>query len=124
MPLSEHEQRLLEQMERAFYEEDPQFASAMQRPRAPMGRRTALAVIAGLAGIATIVAGLAAQLPLVGVAGFAILLAAGSLVLRPRNAAADPTSGPNASSPSARPAKRSLSQRLEDRWDQRRGEDR
>ncbi|NBO45560.1 MAG: DUF3040 domain-containing protein [Actinobacteria bacterium] len=124
MPLSEHEQRLLEQMERAFYEEDPQFASAMQRPRVPLGRRTALAIVAGLVGLGTIVAGLMSQLPLVGVAGFAMLLLAGSLVLRPRNSAA-PTSGDVAAPAApARPPKRSLSQRMEDRWDQRRGEDR
>ena len=30
MPLSEHEQRLLEQMERALYAEDPKFASALR----------------------------------------------------------------------------------------------
>ena len=29
MPLSEHEQRMLEQMERALYAEDPKFASAL-----------------------------------------------------------------------------------------------
>ena len=31
MPLSEHEQRLLEQMERALYAEDPKFAAAFAR---------------------------------------------------------------------------------------------
>ena len=44
MPLSENEQRLLEQMERALYAEDPKFASAMRganrRPGA--GRRLLL----------------------------------------------------------------------------------
>ncbi|EBF6878346.1 DUF3040 domain-containing protein, partial [Salmonella enterica subsp. enterica serovar Saintpaul] len=30
MPLSEHEQQLLEQMEQALYAEDPKFASQMQ----------------------------------------------------------------------------------------------
>ena len=30
MPLSEHEQRLLEQMERALYAEDPKFASTLR----------------------------------------------------------------------------------------------
>lgn len=124
MPLSEHEQRLLEQMERAFYEEDPQFASAMQRPRVPMGRRTALAIVAGLVGLGTIVAGLLSQLPLVGVAGFAMLLFAGSLALRPRKDESAPFG--DVASPAAPPraTRRSLSQRMEDRWDQRRGEDR
>src|SRR3712207_5805224 len=30
VPLSEHEQRMLEQMERALYAEDPKFASALE----------------------------------------------------------------------------------------------
>ena len=30
MPLSDHEQRLLEQMERALYAEDPKFATTMR----------------------------------------------------------------------------------------------
>ena len=30
MPLSEHEQRMLEQMERALYAEDPKFATALE----------------------------------------------------------------------------------------------
>ena len=42
MPLSEHEQRLLEQMERALYAEDPKFASSLRSagPR-PGNRRKA-----------------------------------------------------------------------------------
>jgi len=30
MPLSEHEQRLLEQMEKALYAEDPKFATSLR----------------------------------------------------------------------------------------------
>ncbi len=47
MPLSEHEQRLLEQMERALHAENPKFASALQGAdlRALFRRRALLAVI-------------------------------------------------------------------------------
>ena len=38
MPLSEHEQRLLEQMEKALYAEDPKFATSLQS-RGGMVRR-------------------------------------------------------------------------------------
>ena len=38
MPLSEHEQRLLEQMERALYAEDPKFASTLRSADAEMYR--------------------------------------------------------------------------------------
>ena len=45
MPLSEHEQRLLEQMERALYAEDPKFASSLRGkdPRSNFRRRVLLA---------------------------------------------------------------------------------
>ena len=121
MPLSEHEQRLLEQMERAFYEEDPQFATAMQRPRVPMGRRAALAITGACLGLGIIVVGLTTRIPLVGVAGFALLLAAGSLVLRPTNVTADPS---QTSATPAKKSRRSMSQRFEQRWEQRRGDGR
>ena len=62
MPLSEHEQKMLEQMEQALAAEDPKFASQMQgRSLATLQRRRwvigAVGVIAGLAlvlvGVAT-----------------------------------------------------------------------
>lgn len=53
MPLSEHEQRLLDQIERALYAEDPKFASSVRgaRLRKPARRRR-------LQGIALLVVGL------------------------------------------------------------------
>lgn len=114
MPLSEHEQRLLEQMERAFHEEDPQFASAMESPRMPMNRRTGLAVILLVAGLGIIVAALAIQIPLLGVLGFVALVAGGSLMLqRP----AVPAVG---AAPTAPRRRRSLNERLDERWERRR----
>ena len=59
MPLSDHEQRLLEQMERALHAEDPKFASALQGAdlRALFRRRALLAVIGFVLGIGMLVAG-------------------------------------------------------------------
>lgn len=56
MPLSEHEQRLLEQMERALHAEDPKFASALQgtRVRTRLRRRVLIAGLGVLAGAALI----------------------------------------------------------------------
>jgi len=39
VPLSEHEQQLLEQMEQALYAEDPKFASQMQGAGARVAAR-------------------------------------------------------------------------------------
>src|SRR5215475_2079101 len=53
VPLSEHEQRLLEQMERALYAEDPKFASSMRGAdaRRHHRRRIVLALAGFVAGV-------------------------------------------------------------------------
>ena len=52
MPLSEREQRILDEMEKSLYQEDPVFARESERPRAPGGMQTArrgvLMFVAGL----------------------------------------------------------------------------
>ena len=54
MPLSDHEQRLLEQLERALQDEDPKFASALQgsRLRGRLRLRLLLACLGVLLGLA------------------------------------------------------------------------
>ena len=60
MPLSDHEQRLLEQIERALYAEDPKFASTVRTTdlRYFHRRRTVRAALCVAAGIALVVAGI------------------------------------------------------------------
>ena len=59
MPLSEHEQQLLEQMEQALYAEDPKFASQMQGAGASAAarRRMAIGVVGVVAGLALVLVG-------------------------------------------------------------------
>ena len=75
MPLSEHEQKLLEQMERALYAEDPSFATQMKghgRPSAPKTRLVGGIIVAVL-GLAVVVLGVnAASIPL-GVVGLSLI---------------------------------------------------
>lgn len=136
MPLSEHEQRLLEQMERALYAEDPKFASSMRNPRAAAAdkRRAALGVIAFLVGMGLLVAGVAAQLTIVGVLGFLAMLGGIWLALvglRPGAQHPAAPGGPaeqGAASPPrpGRPSRgrprsgENLTQRMEERWRRRR----
>ena len=69
MPLSEHEQRLLEQMEKALYAEDPKFATSLQsRGGAASRSRAALGVLAILGGLGIVLAGMAVPLAILGVA--------------------------------------------------------
>ena len=83
MPLSEHEQRLLDQIERALYAEDPKFASTVRggRLRKPTRRRRLQGVIAFLVGLVLLVVGVAVpqllvggSFPVVSVVGFLVML--------------------------------------------------
>ncbi|MFC4047686.1 DUF3040 domain-containing protein [Dactylosporangium cerinum] len=77
MPLSEHEQRLFEQIERSLAE-DPKFASAVRAtdPRFHAKRRMIAAAVLLLAGMALLVYGVAISIPLLGVGGFVVMLGA------------------------------------------------
>jgi hypothetical protein len=79
VPLSEHEQRLLDQIERALYAEDPKFASTVRTTdlRTHMRRRVRRAVALMVIGFVMVLFGVK-SLP-VGVAGFVVML--GGLVL-------------------------------------------
>lgn len=77
MPLSEHEQRLLEQMERALMAEDPKFATSLRQGSTGADRRRIVAgVVGALIGMALLLAGVSASLPPLGVFGFLVMLAA------------------------------------------------
>ena len=78
MPLSEHEQRLLEQMERALYAEDPKFASQLRGrdPRSNFRRRIVLAAVGLIVGIVLLMTGLVAKIIPVSILGFLAMLAA------------------------------------------------
>ena len=84
MPLSEHEQRLLEQIEQALYAEDPKFASTVRSTdlRTVARRRMRLAAGLFVIGVGVLIAGavypyvLGGTFPALGVLGFCIMLAA------------------------------------------------
>jgi hypothetical protein len=77
VPLSEHEQRLFEQIERSLAE-DTKFASAVRStdPRFHARRRVIIAAIAVLLGLAVLIYGVAIKEPLLGVGGFVVMLGA------------------------------------------------
>jgi hypothetical protein len=77
VPLSEHEQRLFEQIERSLAE-DTKFASAVRStdPRFHARRRVVLAVILAILGLAVLIYGVVINLPLLGVGGFVVMFGA------------------------------------------------
>ncbi|MFE7233280.1 DUF3040 domain-containing protein [Streptomyces sp. NPDC002405] len=127
MPLSEHEQRMLEQMERALYAEDPKFASALEGSglRTYTRRRVYQAVVGFLVGIALLMAGMVVQkLIWVSVVGFLVMLGCAVLVVTGWRKAPKPgeqaAGGPQARRQAR--AKRSMMDRIEERWQRRRDE--
>jgi hypothetical protein len=81
MPLSEHEQRLLEQMDKALYAEDPKFATSLRSTGGAASRsRAALGVLGVLGGLGIVIAGMAMPLAVLGVVGFAVMLAGAVLI--------------------------------------------
>jgi len=76
VPLSEHEQRVLEQMERALNAEDPTFSSVLRGSgkRGRSWRRALLGIIGMVVGLALLPIGVGTKLPLVSVAGFLVML--------------------------------------------------
>jgi hypothetical protein len=135
VPLSEHEQRLLEQMERALYAEDPKFASSLRGrdPRSNFRRRIVLAVIGMIVGVVLLMTGLVAKIIPVSVLGFLMMLAAAFFAVtsyRGLNSAArlGVVDGGGAVRRPQQPATRrprdhrGLMERLEERWNRRRDE--
>lgn len=126
MPLSEHEQRMLEQMERALYAEDPKFATALEGSglRTYTRRRVYQAVAGFLVGIALLMAGMVAKQVWLSVVGFLVMLGCAVLAVTGWRKAPKPGEQP-AAGPQARSQprqKRSMMDRIEQRWQRRRDE--
>jgi hypothetical protein len=122
VPLSEHEQRLLEQIERALYAEDPKFASTVRggRLRRPTRRRRLQGVALFLVGLVLLVVGVAvpqlwvaSSFPVVSVVGFLMML--GGAVL----AVTSVGSGGAAPAKNAEPDKNRFTGRMEERFRRR-----
>ena len=81
MPLSDHEQRMLDQIESALYAEDPKFASSVRggNLRAPSARRRLQGAALFVVGLAMLVSGVAIRATMIG--SFPILSVIGFLVM-------------------------------------------
>ncbi|HEY3736534.1 MAG TPA: DUF3040 domain-containing protein [Jatrophihabitans sp.] len=76
MPLSDHEQRLLDEIEQALYAEDPKFVSSVRSARARSTRRRALiwGSIGTLVGLGLVLVGLIASIVPLSVVGFVLVV--------------------------------------------------
>ncbi|KGN33214.1 hypothetical protein N802_14295 [Knoellia sinensis KCTC 19936] len=128
MPLSEHEQRMLEQLEQALAAEDPKFASSMEGSRrgGPTRLRWIVGVVGVLVGLGLVLVGIQTTL-WVGVGGFAVMVAAVAYALTPPRRGGggklavvrdDGTKGPTASGRKQKSGPGFMG-KLDDRWDKR-----
>jgi hypothetical protein len=78
VPLSDHEQRLLDQIEQALYADDPKFASAVRsvKSRSRVRRSLVLCIIGVLAGLGLVLVGLITGLIVLSVVGFVFVVGA------------------------------------------------
>jgi hypothetical protein len=77
VPLSEHEQRQFEQIERALRASDPRFADTVRAadPRVHYRRRIIGAALGFLIGVGLLLAGVVATVIAIAVAGFVVMVA-------------------------------------------------
>ncbi len=125
MPLSEHEQRLLEQMERALYAEDPKFASALRGAdlRSHFRRRTYQALAVFVLGVVLLMAGVITTIWPVSVLGFLVMLAGAVFAVSSWRRIPGPGEAPMAGPVPRRGSARSrFMDRIEQRWRRRRDE--
>jgi Protein of unknown function (DUF3040) len=128
MPLSDHEQRMLDQIESALYAEDPKFASSVRGGslRAPTTRRRIQGAALFVIGLAMLVSGVAFKATMIG--SFPILSVFGFLVMfggvvfaitGPRRSKGTGGAAPGSRQRRAKGAGGSFTSRMEDRFRRR-----
>lgn len=127
MPLSEYEQRVLEQMERQLASDDPRLANTLTTRGSRSFSRYVIAGVGATLGMLLLVAGVSRPMWWLGVLGFVVMFVAVTYAFAsPRRSGpvgvvengkvrpAKPRSGRR------RPSGQSFMERLEQRWDHRR----
>ncbi len=132
MPLSEHEQKVLQQMEQALYAEDPRFATHITNHGLHQNkRRMLLGGVGMVAGLALVVLSALNSLIWLGALGFALMVAGGAFAFTPTRKTVVGAVGPDGtvrkavrgrSSGSGKAARGGFMQRIEARWDRRRND--
>lgn len=125
MPLSEQEQRLLDEMERHLMSKDADVVTAPRQGQTLSYRNIVYGTILVLLGLGGLIVGVSTDLVVVGVLAFVVMVVGVVLAVTPhRNSGLAParTTGERKSAPAA-PASSSFMDRMNDRWDRRHGAD-
>jgi hypothetical protein len=122
MGLSEHEQRLLDEMERNLYKHEADIVNTTSGPRTVDYTKVAVGVLGIVAGLVLVVVGVLMKLAVIGVLGFGLAVAGALWAL----SASKPATGDEADrarasgdGPAAKQQGPSLMDRLAEEWDDR-----
>lgn len=118
MPLSEQEQRLLDEMERHLMRNDADVVSAPRDGRSLSYRNIVYGTILVLLGLGGLLVGVALPLIAVGVLGFVVMLGGVILAVTPTRGGA-PRERVQTEKPAASRSGSSFMDRMNDRWDRR-----
>lgn len=123
MPLSEQEQRLLNEMERNFYSNDADFVSPMGSRRGrPSYRNIVIGALIVLLGIGGLIAGVSLSIPAIGIVAFVVMLGGVLFAITPSKSSATPGAEDRVAAPRAtqqQASSASFMDRMNERWDRR-----
>ncbi|WGD36478.1 DUF3040 domain-containing protein [Lysinibacter sp. HNR] len=127
MALSEREQRLLEEMERNLYNSESDVVNTSNAAKLrPSYRSLVVGILLAIAGIIVLLAGVVTSLAWLGVIGFVAMLGGVLYAITPRKSSGNPQHDAKVGSSHKTPRsaanaqpKRSLSERMSDRWEKR-----
>ncbi|MFS0867714.1 DUF3040 domain-containing protein [Microbacterium sp. 179-B 1A2 NHS] len=120
MPLSEQEQRLLDEMERHLMRNDTDVVSADRGANTLSYRNIVYGSVIVLLGIAGLVVGVASSLIIVGVIAFVVMVGGVVLAFTPtRGVASARAESVGTRKPTEARASGSFMDRMNDRWDRR-----
>lgn len=121
MPLSEHEQRLLDEMERSLYQNEADVVStAGMGRRAPNYTAIASGAVLGAIGLGVMLTGVGMSITALGVIGFVVLFAGVMIAVA---IPGKPTGQATSRGATSGGGKGPLMDRLNDRWDRRQSGD-
>ncbi|MBB2976212.1 hypothetical protein FHX49_001782 [Microbacterium endophyticum] len=119
MPLSEQEQRLLDEMERHLMGHDADVVSTVSGSRTLSYRNIVYGSILVLVGLGGLVVGVSSQIIAVGVVAFVVMLGGVVLAVTPTRSKTNSSSVPPSSRAPKAKASASFMDRMNDRWDRR-----
>jgi protein-S-isoprenylcysteine O-methyltransferase Ste14 len=120
MPLSEQEQRLLEEMERNLYQNDADFVATVgvRRPRTNY-RSAVLGAVVVVLGVIVLIVGVSVRQPIVGVFGFLVMFSGVLVAIAPPRKLRQNAKSPAPTTPGKDNHSAGFMDSLNDRWERR-----